>query len=281
MSDAGPSGGGGFGAEGGAASANGVGGGLPTGGAGGSMPTGGAGGGTGGTTSSSCPALCAFYSQCGSKAACDVYCQVVVNDLPECEASLDALTQCIGAAAPQCYDNTTPVPPAQCAEPSAAWNACGSCVPQANINGCQSCSRSACCAERKAYYGHSQALYWLTCATPCGGDPACEAGCWQQYPSLKAAYDTLSQCMGKQCGNDCYCQAAAGDTSCTACRKQNCCSELAAYFQAPDVQPYSDCLDACGGTFTCHESCSQQYPQAGNAMTQLLVCDGTHCTSEC
>jgi hypothetical protein len=184
------SGAGGF--AGGASGGTGAAGSSGSGAMGGAGGTAGAGG---GANASPCDPLCQFYADCNAKTA-RIFCQAVLNNSPQCETALQAYTSCLGDAVATCHSASTPIPPDNCAQAAAAWNECGTCVPQPTTDTCVTCLQTECCLERKAYYGHPQWAHWLGCDGACAGNDACEDQCWQTYPALDAAYHALVTCAG-------------------------------------------------------------------------------------
>lgn len=71
------------------------------------------------------------------------------------------------------------------------------------------------------------------------------------------------------------------ETLCTACGKENCCTELTDVAKASDSVPFAQCLDLCNGNAGCSSACKAAYPIAGAATDQYLACLATPCPAAC
>jgi hypothetical protein len=103
-------------------------------------------------------------------------------------------------------------------------------------------------------------------ATACSGGDVTVAGCSPEF-------DAIIACAA--------CAPDSGDTSCGACLKASCCSELATFGVRSDAQIYLECIDACGSSASCFDSCGRVYPAAEAAFEDLFDCVDLRCSSPC
>ena len=72
-----------------------------------------------------------------------------------------------------------------------------------HIAACDSCMKENCCSEATACGTSATCLDYWDCRVACNGDPTCITNCNNQYPSGKAPYENLSNCLLDSCYSQC------------------------------------------------------------------------------
>ena len=122
-------------------------------------------------------------------------------------------------------------------------------------------------------------------------------GCWP----AKVACDTVVDCGNgtiSACNTEGYvpscatsgkcsppgglCGTTAGDTACTACDRQSCCSQLTACFNQDACASLVSCLDPCAANDTaCMNNCETTYSAGASTLSAWSRCLSTSCSSSC
>lgn len=89
-----------------------------------------------------------------------------------------------------------------CKSEAAALTGCSACLASSNDTACDTCRKTACCAEWKTYSSDPSVVDFSNCATACT-DTACIDGCYQQYPSVKPKFDAVTACTTSKCASSC------------------------------------------------------------------------------
>jgi hypothetical protein len=253
-------------------------GGASTGGAStGGTSTGGAGGGSGG-----CEAACArvVTAACGTttQAECVEGCNSLTTT---CAEEIPPYTECVSNPANAITCDTTAMAAeiAGCDDVIRDLGICAICIPDATDMTCGTCTRGTCCEELQAYAGAADVTAFDTCVTPCE-DTACVDACAAASPIAGAAYAAVGDCQVGSCGEECVCEPSTDDSTCVACLKVGCCSDLVPYATASDVADFAACIEPCADQL-CLDDCIAQFPEAGNAYDVLIGCAESSCSSEC
>ena len=259
-------------------------GGASTGGAStGGASTGGASTGGTGPGSPGCESACAriVAAACGTttQAECVEGCDSLST---ECAAEVPAYTECVSnpANAITCDTAAMAASIAGCDEVIRALSVCGVCIPAADDLACGTCTRSTCCEEAQTYVGSADIDVFDACVAPCETQE-CVDTCTAASPIAGAAYEALGDCQLGSCGEECVCEANADDTECIACLKVGCCADLVPYAAASDVAEFAACIEPCAADQACIDGCITDFPEAGNAYSQLLTCAEGSCLTEC
>jgi hypothetical protein len=69
--------------------------------------------------------------------------------------------------------------------------------------------------------------------------------------------------------------------ACTACESARCCPDLAACLASPECQKYTLCIEGCGATVRCYESCNATYTSVAVQAEKFELCVVDHCGTEC
>lgn len=136
---------------------------------------------------------------------------------------------------------------------------CGDLTQADCTDGCP--TPTACVAESNSYYGCINSK----------GTPSCEA-----METFVAGCDTegtaFSLCT--------VCLPQTGDSSCVACTRSSCCSEVKTYISAADADVYDACVSPCT-TQDCVDTCAAASPIAGKADSAINDCQVTSCVDTC
>ena len=83
---------------------------------------------------------------------------------------------------------------------------CAACLPATSDDACDTCYKTQCCAERKAYYGHPDLGPYTDCTGNCvtqdgslatqDGGLACLQDCAANFPNLAIAGNAMGECIG-------------------------------------------------------------------------------------
>ncbi len=167
----------------------------------------------------------------------------------------------------------------------------GSCSADPSATSCEVCVNSSCCSEVTACMAFPACANIAQCASECDGDQSCLANCGELYPSAVSSYNELASCNAANCSSECAmptmtaptggnCPAAAGDTSCTTCLKEMCCSEAAACDVNSACAADRQCAASCSDT-DCISACNSSYPAGASDYETYLECALTSCESAC
>jgi hypothetical protein len=75
---------------------------------------------------------------------------------------------------------------------------CAACLPATNDDACDTCTKTTCCEQRKAYYSHPDLGPFTDCVGDCGGQDAgsaCTQACGARFPELQATVRALTDCI--------------------------------------------------------------------------------------
>jgi hypothetical protein len=153
------------------------------------------------------------------------------------------------------------------------------CEPSSEDGACDACTRSTCCAELEDYLGAPGVGTFEACLEPCA-DQECGDACAEATSVAGEAYAGLDRCQRDSCAEPCVCEATAEESSCLACVKQKCCSDLVPYALASDFDGFSACMEPCTDR-TCADVCIAEFPDAGPAYAAYSDCAFEACPSEC
>ena len=239
--------------------------------------TGGAGGGSGG-----CEAACARVvgAACGTttQAECVAGCNALTTS---CAAEVPPYTECVSNPANAITCDTTAMAAeiAGCDAVIQDLSVCGICISDSTDMQCGTCTRGTCCEELQAYARAADVTVFDACVTSCT-DSACVDACAAASPIAGAAYEAVGDCQLGSCGEECVCEASSDDTTCVACLKVGCCSDLVPYATAPDIEGFATCVEPCADQ-PCVDDCVAEFPEAGNAYATLIGCAEGSCLTEC
>ena len=76
---------------------------------------------------------------------------------------------------------------------------CAACLPATEDDTCDTCYKTQCCAERKAYYGHPDLGPYTECVGTCAnqdGGLACAQACAASFPDLQSVGTPMGECIG-------------------------------------------------------------------------------------
>ena len=80
---------------------------------------------------------------------------------------------------------------------------CAACLPSANEDACDTCERTTCCAERKAYWSHPEFGSLFACTSACAEDAgSCVQACAARAPNLGRVLQALLEC-NQTCSTTC------------------------------------------------------------------------------
>ncbi len=79
----------------------------------------------------------------------------------------------------------------------------------------------------------------------------------------------------------CAPQYTTQNQACSDCSRSQCCSSMNAFFGDSGYQNFSTCLNGCGGTTACVQSCKTQYPGIGAKFDAYYGCTQLSCASAC
>jgi hypothetical protein len=79
----------------------------------------------------------------------------------------------------------------------------------------------------------------------------------------------------------CAPQYTTGNQACSDCSRSQCCSSMNAFFGDSSYQNFSTCMNGCGGTTSCVQSCKTQYPAIGAKFDAYYGCAQLSCSSAC
>lgn len=90
---------------------------------------------------------------------------------------------------------------AACPNETVAYSACRACVPAADDDSCDSCSKTNCCTERKDAYGDAEVLQASVCLVDCldAAGVDCENTCFTPHPNATAKLTALATCTSNAC----------------------------------------------------------------------------------
>ena len=89
-----------------------------------------------------------------------------------------------------------------CKTEASAVAGCAACVQDSNDDACDTCRKTACCSEWKAYSSDPSVFDFTSCGTGCS-DTACINACFASYPSLKSKFDAMMSCESSKCASEC------------------------------------------------------------------------------
>jgi hypothetical protein len=79
----------------------------------------------------------------------------------------------------------------------------------------------------------------------------------------------------------CTPQYSTGNQACSDCSRSQCCSSMNAFFADASYSNFSTCLNGCGGTTSCVQTCKQQYPGIGAKFDAYYGCTQISCQAAC
>jgi hypothetical protein len=197
----------------------------------------------------------------------------------DCPTQMTALSACVANPANSVMCVSGRVTITGCNMPLDAADRCLVCVPETADTGCDTCTKTTCCASLGDYNVAPDGAAFFTCASACTTDP-CFDGCITMYPVAGHALLALAECQDSSCAEPCICEAAADDTACETCNNTSCCSSYVDYVQAPSSAEFETCATPCT-TDACFDACASQYPVAGAAYFAWTDCLYRSCQDAC
>ncbi len=137
---------------------------------------------SGGTPQEQCPDACEsllFQIDCAKEYAATGDC-----------IAREARFRCLSDGNVEMYGCWTEVQP---------YAVCATCAPLADDDACDTCTKTECCAERKAYIGHPDLGPFTDCVEGCtdqDAGTACVQACATNFPNLQAVSKSLADCIG-------------------------------------------------------------------------------------
>lgn len=174
-----------------------------------STGTGGTGsGGTSSTGIGACQSACDNFASLpcagtdGGVTGCVSQCEADIASSSPCATQAQTYFDCLSAAHLACDANGIPNITTVCVAESRAYNVCAACLPASTDDACDTCSKSSCCAESKAYFGDPQLFDYSNCLSACS-NLVCFNGCDGQYPSVLQNRQTYVNCQNTNCAAAC------------------------------------------------------------------------------
>ena len=108
-----------------------------------------------------------------------------------------------------------------------------------------------------------------------GADAATDgdAGAPTSPPSFDASSLDASEYLDASC--------SIQTNACTTCESAHCCPDLTACLASPDCQKYTACIEGCGATVKCYESCNATYPSVAVQAETFELCVVDNCRTQC
>jgi hypothetical protein len=174
----------------------------------------------------------------------------------------------------------------------------GICAPLSTDTACDTCQDNSCCSQMTACSNQASCHSLLTCINNCSsGDTTCMNSCQSSYSSGVTTLTTFITCVQTSCSASCSqnagsggsgggtggaCPASSGDTACTTCDKQSCCSQFTACENQPACANLANCITACAsGDTTCMNGCETSYPSGASNLTAWVSCLTSSCSASC
>jgi len=177
-------------------------------GAGGSAGSAGSAGTGGGGGGGDCVAACEKITAQGcsnepDQATCVTDCEQDIVGSATCGTEGEAVIACIANTATVSCDGEGDAQFEGCNTELSAWLGCAACDEDDDDTPCDTCQKTACCSELKAFFGDPDAWDFQACIDPCGDDAACQQDCFDQYPDPAADLVALAECFETKCATEC------------------------------------------------------------------------------
>jgi hypothetical protein len=128
---------------------------------------------------------------------CPGVCDLLTPDIP-CAKEYAATADCIRSKARFACLSPGRVEMYGCWGDIGPYLVCAACLPS-NDDACDTCTKTTCCEQRKAYYGHPDLGPFTDCVGDCGGQDAgsaCTQACRARFPDLDVIVKALADCIG-------------------------------------------------------------------------------------
>lgn len=144
---------------------------------------------------------------------------------------------------------------------------------------CGKCAREKCCNTRDAILGNDAGAGLVACTqeTGCDASEECMTACFAKFPDQVDAYLAHLTCLGHACGDTC----GGNRNTCGQCIEKNCLLPSVACDMSKDCFLLTACGSACNDSESCLQTCLDRYAAASKLQTDLTVCGGNRCTTEC
>jgi hypothetical protein len=165
--------------------------------------------GTGGASSDSAVAgvreACIVWCEKQAQAACPggtpreqcpAQCDLITPQI-SCAKEYAATADCIRSKARFACLSPDGVGMYGCWAEIAPYLVCAACVPATSDDACDTCTKTTCCEQRKAYYSHADLGPFTDCVVDCGGQDAgsaCTQACTARFPDLQATMKAFTDC---------------------------------------------------------------------------------------
>jgi hypothetical protein len=153
-----------------------------------------------------CQKILAAHCPNDSQGECMADCQSSTQQFAQCSSAYGAYLDCFVASAPITCDSDGKATIgtnqsslySSCQSELLAVSGCAACQIDAKDSAATQCLKTTCCAELKAAATDPAVPQVLQCQDQCT-DSACDAACFDQYPSLNAKIAAELSCQQSNC----------------------------------------------------------------------------------